>query len=99
MYVQVAPMQYRTKPKTSKRILTTPQGASPGELLIEACRRNNTDLLADVISTCGGEEKAAELLNNTKTVLGNYIYHEAALRGNCEWWKSQCGRQELIGFR
>ncbi|RDW80187.1 hypothetical protein BP6252_04825 [Coleophoma cylindrospora] len=59
-------------------------GASAGELLIEACRRNNTDLLADVISSCGGEEKAAEVLNNTKTVLGNYIYHEAALRGNYE---------------
>jgi hypothetical protein len=25
------------------------------------------------------------LLNETKTVLGNYIYHEAALRGNCAY--------------
>lgn len=59
-------------------------GASYGELLIEACRRNNTDLLQEVIDGCGSEEKAAELLNSTKTVMGNYIYHEAALRGNYE---------------
>lgn len=60
------------------------EGASPGELLIEAARRNNTDLLKEVIDGCESAEKAAVLLNETKTVLGNYIYHEAALRGNYE---------------
>ncbi|KAL3426559.1 ankyrin repeat protein [Phlyctema vagabunda] len=59
-------------------------GASPSEQLIEASRRNNTELLLEVIESCGNSEKAAALLNNTKTVLGNYIYHEAALRGNYE---------------
>jgi hypothetical protein len=59
------------------------KGASPKELLIEAARRNNTDLLKEVIDGCGSAEKAAVLLNETKTVLGNYIYHEAALKGNC----------------
>ena len=59
------------------------QGASPQELLVEAARRNNTDLLKEVIDGCGSAEKAAVLLNETKTVLGNYIYHEAASRGNC----------------
>jgi hypothetical protein len=39
--------------------------------------------LKEVIDGCGSTEKAAVLLNETKTVLGNYIYHEAALRGNC----------------
>ncbi|KAF8848669.1 hypothetical protein BDZ45DRAFT_664246 [Acephala macrosclerotiorum] len=60
------------------------EGASPGELLIEAARRNNTDLLKEVIDGCKSEEEAAKLLNETKTVLGNYVYHEAALRGNYE---------------
>jgi len=59
------------------------KGAKPGELLIEAARRNNTDLLQEVIDGAGSAEKAAALLNETKTVLGNYVYHEAALRGNC----------------
>jgi hypothetical protein len=59
------------------------KGAKPGELLIEAARRNNTDLLQEVIDGAGSPEKAAILLNETKTVLGNYIYHEAALGGNC----------------
>jgi hypothetical protein len=59
------------------------KGAKPGELLIEAARRNNTDLLQEVIDGAGSPEKAAALLNETKTVLGNYVYHEAALRGNC----------------
>ncbi|RFU32582.1 hypothetical protein B7463_g3698, partial [Scytalidium lignicola] len=60
------------------------QGAKPSELLIEACRRNNTELLQEVVDGCKTPEEAAELLNSTKTVLGNYLYHEAALRGNAE---------------
>ena len=64
-------------------MLTCVKGASPGEVLIEAARRNNTDLLQEVIDGIGNAEKAAVLLNETKSVLGNYIYHEAALRGNC----------------
>lgn len=60
------------------------EGASPGELLIEAARRNNTDLLEEVIESVNNPEKLAVLLNETKTVLGNHIYHEAALKGNYE---------------
>ncbi|KAH8811435.1 hypothetical protein F5884DRAFT_782093 [Xylogone sp. PMI_703] len=60
------------------------EGAKPSELLIEACRRNNTDLLQEVIDGCKSPEEAAELLNSTKTVLGNYLYHEAALKGHAE---------------
>jgi hypothetical protein len=62
------------------------QGATPQELLIEACRRNNTDLLQEVIEGCASPEKAAVLLNETKTVMGNYLYHEAALAGNCAFY-------------
>ncbi|KAH6710937.1 hypothetical protein BKA61DRAFT_612710 [Leptodontidium sp. MPI-SDFR-AT-0119] len=60
------------------------EGASVGEILIEAARRNNTELLQETIDSIGDEDKVAKILNETKTVLGNYIYHEAALRGNYE---------------
>jgi hypothetical protein len=62
------------------------QGASTGEILIEAARRNNTDLLEEVIAGCKSPEEAAKLLNETRTVLGNYAYHEAALNGNCMFY-------------
>ncbi|KAK4102888.1 hypothetical protein N658DRAFT_485104 [Parathielavia hyrcaniae] len=63
------------------------EGATNQELLIEACRRNNTELLAEVLSSAemqGDDDAAAELLNKTTTVLGNHLYHEAALQGNYE---------------
>ncbi|KAL2117784.1 hypothetical protein VTJ04DRAFT_7444 [Mycothermus thermophilus] len=63
------------------------EGASTAELLIEACRRNNTDLLTEILSTPplkDDEEAIAHILNTTTTVLGNHLYHEAALRGNYE---------------
>ncbi|OAA62467.1 Ankyrin repeat-containing domain protein [Niveomyces insectorum RCEF 264] len=59
------------------------EGASPQEQLIEACRRNNTDLLAEVLAG-RSEADAARLLNETTTVLGNHLYHEAAAQGNYE---------------
>jgi hypothetical protein len=52
------------------------------EQLIEACRRNNTDLLNEVLSDKEDEE-IGRLLNETTTVMGNHLYHEAASRGNC----------------
>lgn len=60
-----------------------PQGATPAEQLIEACRRNNPDLLLSILSPLP-DTTAATLLNTTTTVLGNHLYHEAALRGNYE---------------
>ncbi|KAK1758709.1 hypothetical protein QBC47DRAFT_318174 [Echria macrotheca] len=59
------------------------EGASTAELLIEACRRNNTDLLFEILESKGDDE-IARLLNTTTTVMGNHLYHEAALRGNYE---------------
>ncbi|KAK0656305.1 hypothetical protein B0T16DRAFT_316518 [Cercophora newfieldiana] len=59
------------------------EGATPGEQLIEACRRNNTDLLFEVLEDKGDDE-IAQLLNTTTTVMGNHLYHEAASRGNYE---------------
>jgi myo-inositol catabolism protein IolC len=59
------------------------EGASVQEQLIEACRRNNTELLTEIIQSYKDEDVVARLLNETVTVLGNHLYHEAALRGNC----------------
>ncbi|OAQ96391.1 hypothetical protein LLEC1_04249 [Akanthomyces lecanii] len=58
------------------------EGASPKELLIEACRRNNTDLLSEVLDGLP-DDQITTLLNRTTTVMGNHLYHEAASRGNC----------------
>ncbi|KAG7291896.1 hypothetical protein NEMBOFW57_001920 [Staphylotrichum longicolle] len=63
------------------------EGASTKELLIEACRRNNVDLLTEILSSPSlkdNEAAVSDLLNNTTTVLGNHLYHEAALQGNYE---------------
>lgn len=58
------------------------KGASVGEILIEACRRDNVDLLKETLEG-KSEAEAADLLNKTTTVMGNHLYHEAAARGNC----------------
>ncbi|CAJ2503761.1 Uu.00g111550.m01.CDS01 [Anthostomella pinea] len=60
------------------------EGASAKEQLIEACRRNNVDLLTEIISNCKNDDEISDLLNNSKTVMGNHVYHEAALQGNYE---------------
>ncbi|RDA84577.1 hypothetical protein CP532_1105 [Ophiocordyceps camponoti-leonardi (nom. inval.)] len=59
------------------------EGASVKEILIEACRRNNTDLLTDALSG-RSEDDVSSLLNDTVTVMGNHLYHEAASQGNYE---------------
>ncbi|KAM7205281.1 hypothetical protein V8F33_001112 [Rhypophila sp. PSN 637] len=58
------------------------EGATIQEQLIEACRRDNTSLLSELLSSVSSPEAAADLLNNTTTVMGNHLYHEAASRGN-----------------
>ncbi|KAG6020498.1 hypothetical protein E4U40_006053 [Claviceps sp. LM458 group G5] len=57
------------------------EGASTKELLIEACRRNNTDLLTEVLEGKPDDE-ITRLLNGTTTVMGNHLYHEAASQGH-----------------
>ncbi|KAF3764991.1 hypothetical protein M406DRAFT_356756 [Cryphonectria parasitica EP155] len=57
------------------------EGASVGEILIEACRRDNIDLMKETLEG-KSEAEIADLLNNTTTVMGNHLYHEAAARGN-----------------
>ncbi|KAF4994374.1 hypothetical protein FGRMN_5793 [Fusarium graminum] len=59
------------------------EGASVQEILIEACRRNNTELLDECLEDKSDAE-ISKLLNETTTVMGNHLYHEAASQGNYE---------------
>lgn len=64
------------------------QGASVKEQLIEACRRNNVELLTEIVENCKSDDEISSLMNKTTTVMGNHLYHEAALQGNCMFWAS-----------
>ncbi|KAL6902912.1 hypothetical protein GGI43DRAFT_326266 [Trichoderma evansii] len=57
------------------------EGASIEEQLIEACRRDNVELLTELLEDKEDSE-ITRLLNQTTTVMGNHLYHEAASRGN-----------------
>ncbi|KKF95939.1 Ankyrin repeat-containing protein [Ceratocystis platani] len=57
-------------------------GASVQEQLIEACRRNNTELLEELLEAAGSDEEISRLLNTTTTVMGDYLYHVAAAQGH-----------------
>ncbi|KAI9737497.1 MAG: hypothetical protein M1834_009652 [Cirrosporium novae-zelandiae] len=58
------------------------EGATPRELLLEACRRNNTELLTEIISSITDTEKMALLLNDAKDGVGNHALHVAATYGS-----------------
>ena len=59
------------------------EGATPRELLIEACRRNNTDLLSTIISSPShATSSVADFLNNTTDALGRTALHLAAEYGS-----------------
>jgi hypothetical protein len=69
------------------------KGASPKELLFEACRRNNTSLLEETLadltsaaSTPGKKpaEHVADTLNSARDGVGNGILHVAATYGSCK---------------
>lgn len=69
------------------------QGASPRELVLEACRRNNVDLLQDVINNLSKKsastslkaaDRVAEVINNAVDGIGNHCLHLAATSGSCE---------------
>ncbi|KIW06396.1 uncharacterized protein PV09_02849 [Verruconis gallopava] len=69
------------------------EGATPRELVLEACRRNNTDLLQEVIDDFyaknpknekAAEEQLAELLNTARDGIGQGVLHIAAVNGNYE---------------
>lgn len=60
-------------------------GASPAEQLLEAARRNNTDLLQELLAKYQDKpEEAIELINKAKDPSGNGALHLAAKYGNYE---------------
>lgn len=61
-------------------------GASLGEQLLEAARRNNTELLLSIKSELGNDQvKLSELINSTKEPINqNLALHFAAQLGNWE---------------
>ncbi|KAI9881134.1 MAG: hypothetical protein M1830_008292 [Pleopsidium flavum] len=68
------------------------EGATPRELLLEACRRNNTNLLSEVFSAVSkspsekhsSTEQLAQLLNTATDGIGNHCLHLAATYGSYE---------------
>ena len=62
-------------------------GATPRELLIEACRRNNTSLLTDLLKfkpLSSNADAIAKFLNSTTDALGASALHIAAQYGSYE---------------
>lgn len=60
-------------------------GASPSEQLLEAARRNNTDLLQELLSKYHDKpQEAIQLINTAKDPSGNGALHLAAKYGNYE---------------
>ncbi|KAL6709392.1 hypothetical protein ACN47E_001799 [Coniothyrium glycines] len=66
-------------------------GASPRELILEACRRNNTELLEETIADLASAasksgkkaaEYVADILNNARDGVGNGCLHLAATYGS-----------------
>lgn len=60
------------------------EGASPKEQLLEACRRDNTELLQEVLDgmSSKSKEQVAEFLNNLTDSMGNYLLHICAQYGS-----------------
>lgn len=59
-------------------------GASPREILLESCRRNNTSLLTDLLNTLASKDKIALLLNEATDGVGCFCLHVAAGYGSYE---------------
>ncbi|KAH9873366.1 hypothetical protein J1614_005764 [Plenodomus biglobosus] len=69
------------------------EGASPRELILESCRRNNTELLEETIADLASAasksgkdaaEYVAGILNNARDGVGNGCLHLAASYGSYE---------------
>lgn len=62
------------------------QGASPRELVVEACRRDQPHLIEQVLNDMSDKtnEEVAEFFNSVKDALGNYALHICAMYGSCK---------------
>lgn len=61
------------------------QGASPRELVVEACRRDQPHLIEQVLGGMHDKsnEEVAQFFNAVTDALGNYALHICALYGSC----------------
>lgn len=82
-----APVAAARAPKTEEISYDNDEdGAKPSEILIEAARRNNVDLLQEVLGIGAdgtASSKATDLINTSVDALGNTALHVAALNGSC----------------
>ncbi|KAG8533997.1 uncharacterized protein KY384_000839 [Bacidia gigantensis] len=68
------------------------EGATPRELLLESCRRNNASLLTSLLTPSSPQShpslasppQRAHFLNTTTDGIGQCALHVAALNGSCE---------------
>lgn len=60
------------------------EGASPRELVVEACRRDQQHLIEQVLDTMSekSNEEVAKFFNNVKDAMGNYALHICAMYGS-----------------
>ncbi|KAL1965375.1 hypothetical protein VTN77DRAFT_5812 [Rasamsonia byssochlamydoides] len=60
------------------------EGATPRELVVEACRRDQPHLIEQVLESMSekSNEEVAEFFNNVKDALGNYALHICAMYGS-----------------
>ncbi|KAK9379094.1 ankyrin repeat-containing domain protein [Kockiozyma suomiensis] len=83
-----APVAAARAPKTEEISYDNDEdGAKPSEILIEAARRNNVDLLQEVLGIGAdgtASSKATDLINTSVDALGNTALHVAALNGSYE---------------
>lgn len=61
------------------------QGASPRELVVEACRRDQPHLIEQVLNSMNekSNEEVAQFFNEVTDALGNHALHICALYGSC----------------
>ncbi|EAU36286.1 conserved hypothetical protein [Aspergillus terreus NIH2624] len=60
-------------------------GASPRELVVEACRRDQPHLIQQVLETMEDKsnEEVAEFFNSVTDSMGNHALHICAQYGSC----------------
>ncbi|MCJ1377933.1 hypothetical protein MMC17_001029 [Xylographa soralifera] len=58
------------------------EGASPREIIIEACRRDNVPLLHELLASYASAAQTASLINSAKDGVGNHCLHIAASSGS-----------------
>lgn len=72
------------------------QGASPKEQILEACRRDNTELFQEVFTSMQSQPKdqVATFFNNTQDTMGNYLLHVCANYGSCAFMNLDTGTRD-----